>query len=352
MKGKKVFLLGSVILAAMLVGSLLVISSAAIAGPKVYQLKIQSAWPHGDKSMELLPVFASAAEKRSNGRIKISVFAAPEIVPTENLFGATKRGVVDMMHGGGVVWGSIIPVTNVEFGLPGAFRVPEVESFEGKADEIRKLFFERGLADILSEEYAKQGLYFLDIHVYGPVPVTVSKKEIKKCSDFEGMIIRAEGLNMIYQTAGGAKTIVVQGEETYLALKTGVVDAAEWDISCITGMKWHEVAPYWIRGMENDHAIGEIAVNMKQWNSFPDDIKKALKDAAKDYYHATVAGYKEEMGVAEQLIKEGKLFEIILDKECQDKYAKIAVEIMDQEAKKDPATARAVKLIKEWRGIK
>ena len=318
---------------------------------KTYRLKIQSAWPHGDKSADLLPVFAKAAEKRSNGQLKISVFAAPDIVPTENLFGATKKGVVDMLHGGGIVWGSVIPVTNVEFGLPGAYRVPEVESFEGKADAIRKLFFDYGFADILREEYGKQDLYFLDIHVYGPVPVTVSKKAIRKCSDFEGMKLRAEGLNMIYQAAGGAKTMVVQGEETYLALKTGVVDAAEWDISCITGLKWHEVAPYWIRGMENDQAIGEICVNMKTWNALPGELKDALRGAARDYYHATVAGYKEEIEVARQLIEEGKLYEVILDKECQDQYAKVAAEIMEQEAAKDPVTARAIKLIKEWRGI-
>ena len=350
MKQKKRFMAGLVVLVTLLIFSLT--SLPAFAAEKVYRLKIQSAWPHGDKSMDLLKEFASAADKRSNGKLKITVFAAPEIVPTENLFGATKRGTVDMLHGGGIVWGSMIPVANVEFGLPGAFRVPEVKSFEGKADEIRKLFFERGFAEILREEYAKHDLHFLDIHVYGPVPVTVSKKPIRKCSDFEGMKLRADGLDMIYQTAGGAKTMVIQGEEVYMALKTGVVDAAEWDISCITGMKWHEVAPYWIRGMENDHAIGDICVNMKKWNALPDDIKQALRGAAKDYYHATVAGYKEEVGIAEQLIKEGKLHEIILDKECQDKYAKLAVQIMDQEAAKDPVTAKAIKIIKEWRGIK
>lgn len=350
MKKKRTFLFGFVILVVCLIFAFSLAPLTGTALGKTYRFKIQSAWPHGDKSADLLPVFAKAAEKRSNGQLKISVFAAPDIVPTENLFGATKKGVVDMLHGGGIVWGSVIPVTNVEFGLPGAYRVPEAKTFEGTADAIRKLFFDYGFAEILREEYAKQNLHFLDIHVYGPVPVTVSKKAIRKCSDFEGMKLRAEGLNMIYQAAGGAKTMVVQGEETYLALKTGVVDAAEWDISCITGMKWHEVAPYWIRGMENDQAIGEILVNMKIWNELPGELKDALRGAARDYYHATVAGYKEEIGVARQLIKEGKLHEVILDKECQDTYAKVAAEIMEQEAAKDPVTARAIKLIKEWRG--
>ncbi|MFZ0449928.1 MAG: TRAP transporter substrate-binding protein DctP [Desulfatiglandaceae bacterium] len=350
MKATKRHSLGMGVLIALFTLSLFGLNGAAAAG-KVYRLKIQSAWPHGDISMGLLKEFASAVEKKSNGRVKIKVFAAPDIVPTENLFNACKRGTVDMMQGGGVVWGNIIPVANVEFGLPGTFMVPEEKTFEGKAEAIRKFFFKSGLVDILREEYAKQGLYFLDIHVYGPVPITLSTKEIKKCSDLKGMIVRADGLDMIYQAAVGMKPVSVPGEEAYVALKTGVVDAAEWDISCITGLKWYEVAPYWLRGMENDDDLGSIEVNMKKWNSLPDDIKAIIADAAKDYFYATVRGYKEAMDEANQLVKEGKLFSIELDQECRDKYAARAKKIMDEEAVKDPATAKAIKLVKKWRGI-
>ena len=54
MKGKKLFLIGSVVLVVMLVVSLMVGGSTAVAGEKVYRMKIQSAYPRGDLSMELL----------------------------------------------------------------------------------------------------------------------------------------------------------------------------------------------------------------------------------------------------------------------------------------------------------
>jgi TRAP-type C4-dicarboxylate transport system substrate-binding protein len=350
MKREKKYLFGAVlfVVCTTIAFSLSPLTGTAIG--KTYRFKIQSAFPAGDKSSDLLDVFAEAAEKRSKGQIKISVFRAPEIVPIENLFGATKKGVIHMMQSAGVVHGEIIPAAYVEFGLPGAFQVPHIESFEGKAEEIRKVFMEHGLADILREEYAKQGLYFLDVHVYGPVPITVSKVNPKKCSDLEGLIVRSDGLNMKYQTAVGMKSISVPGEEAYLSLKTGVLDAAEWDISCITGLKWHEVAPYWLRGMEADEALGEIAINMKVWNSLPDDLKQALRDAGKDYFDATVAGYKGELDIAYQLIKEGKLFSVELDQECKAKYAAMAKKLMDEVAESDPASAKAVKIIKKWRG--
>jgi len=76
----------------------------ADAGDKVYRMKIQSLFPHGDTSMEELKVFAESAAKRSNGQLKIKVFAEPEIMPGNQLFGGTRQGVVDMLHGMGGMW--------------------------------------------------------------------------------------------------------------------------------------------------------------------------------------------------------------------------------------------------------
>ena len=350
MKMKKAFSFGFTILVFLCAVSLLIGPLAGTVSAKTYRLKIQSAFPHGDKSMDTLVDFAAAAEKYSKGQLKIKVFAAPEIVPWDQVLSATKKGTIDMMAGAGVVWGEIIPVAYVEFGLPGAFIVEGETDFHKQAGALRKLVLERGLIDIFREEYAKQDLYFLDIHVVGPVPVTVSKVNPKKCSDLKGLVCRSDGLNMIYQTAVGMKTISVPGEEAYLAFKTGVLDAGEWDISAITGLKWHEVAPYWLRGMEAHHALQSISINMKKWNSFPEDIKQALRDAAKDYFWVTVDAYKGELDIAYNLEKEGKLTIVELDQECKDKYAAMAKKIMNEDVGDDPATLKAVKIIKKWRG--
>ena len=96
MKGKKVFLLGPVVIAVIIAVSLII--GPMTASAKVYRMKIQSAYPRGDVSMELLKEFAKSAEKKSNGQIKISVFADPELVPAEQLFEATQKGTLDMLH--------------------------------------------------------------------------------------------------------------------------------------------------------------------------------------------------------------------------------------------------------------
>jgi TRAP-type C4-dicarboxylate transport system substrate-binding protein len=347
----------SVVTLVMVLGALTLIvlgprADKAVAADKVYHMKIQSLFPRGDLSMETLSVFADSADKRSNGRLKIKVFAEPEIIPGDQLFGGTKQGVVDMLHGMGGMWSGVVPVGIVEFNLPLAFRIDEEPTFEGKAEAIRDFFMKKGFADILREEYAKQGLYFLDIHTYGPVPFVLSTKPINSCNDFKGMKIKADGINRTFHTVVGMQGAEVSPTETYMALKLGTVDAAEWDVSCVTGLKWHEVAPYWIRGMECDHATGHILVNMKKWNALPDDLKAALAGAAEDYWHATVAAYKKEIATVEDMVKQGALKEIMLDEACRKQYADGAHKIWDDLAKQDEASAKAVQLIKEWRGVK
>ncbi|MFW5810128.1 MAG: TRAP transporter substrate-binding protein DctP [Thermodesulfobacteriota bacterium] len=321
----------------------------ARAAEKTYRMKIQSAFPHGDLSMDLLKEFAASAEKRSDGRLKIRVFADPELVPGDQLLGATKQGVLDMLHAMGGMWAGILPIGNVEFNLPLAFHIEGGKTFEEKAEIVRDFFFSEGFIELLRQEYAKQGLYYLDIHTYGPVPFVLSTKPIKTCEDMKGMKIRAEGINLEYHAGVGFQSTVISGLETYMALKLGTVDAAEWDVSAVTGLNWHEVAPYWIRGMESDITVGHILVDMDEWEKLPDDMKAALKGAAEDYWHATVKGYKKELATVRKLVDEGKIQINVLDEACQQKYAEVAHKIWEEVAIQSPANAKAIEMIRDWK---
>ncbi len=353
MKRKKLFLLGPITVAVIVAVSLLIVSTTSAADPKVYRLKIQSGYPHGDLSMELLKDFAAAAEKRSNGRLKIAVFAAPEVVPTEQLFDATKVGTLDMLHCGGTFWGGIVPVGEIEFGIPYGYKISEARSYPEAAEIIRKFFYESGFVDILREEYGKHGLYWLEMHTYGLVPFTVATKPIRTCEDLKGVKIRDEGIWTKWHNMVGARgTTSVAPEDTYMGLKLGTLDASQWDVSCITGLKWHEVAPYWIRGQGNDTAVGHIMVNMKKWNSLPADLKEALRGAAEDYWKFTIDAYDKEMKIVRDMVKRDEVTEVWLDQDCIDKHAEAAHILWDELAAKDAASAKAIRLIKEWRGIK
>ena len=345
---KRFILMISVIVVAIFAISLTFGSLSADAAEKVYRLKIQSAYPRGDLSMELLKEFAKSANKRSNGRIKITVFADPELVPAEQLFESTQQGTLDMLHAVAAMWGGIIPVGEVEFGLPYMWNNPGGKNVKENSEIVRNFFFDSGFVDLLRKEYAKQGLYWLDVHSYGEL-FTLSTEPMKTCDDIQGKKFRVEGAWMDYYNMLGARGTYISGMEAYMGLKLGTIDASQWDVSSITGLKWHEVAPYRIIGGGNDVVPGQIVFNKKKWDSLPDDLKKALTDAAEDYFNALNDLYMEEMKVVDKLVQEGKVTYVPLDDACEKRHAEVAAELWDKIAERDPSVAEAVQMVKDWR---
>ena len=345
---KRFILMISVIVVAMFAITLTIGSLSADAAEKVYRLKIQSAYPRGDLSMELLKEFAKSANKRSKGRIKITVFADPELVPAEQLFESTQQGTLDMLHAVGAMWGGIIPVGEVEFGLPYMWNNPGGKNVKENSEIVRNFFFDSGFVDLLRKEYAKQGLYWLDVHSYGEL-FTLSTEPYKTCDDIQGKKIRVEGAWMDYYNMLGARGTYISGMEAYMGLKLGTIDASQWDVSSITGLKWHEVAPYRIIGGGNDVVPGQIVFNKKKWDSLPDDLKKALADAAVDYFNALNNLYMEEMKIVDKLVQEGKVTYVPLDAACEKKHEEAAYKLWDKVAERDPSVAEAVQMVKDWR---
>jgi len=345
---KRIILMISIVVVAVFAINLSVGSLNAEAAEKVYRWKIQSAYPRGDVSMELLNDFAADIKKKSNGRLLISVFADPELVPAEQLFEATKKGTIDMLHAVAAMWAGIIPVGEVEFGLPYAYNIPGNKDIVESGAIVREFFFKTGFADLLRKEYAKQGIYWLDMHSYGKL-FTLSTKPIKTCDDMKGIKIRVEGSWADYYNMIGARGTYISGMESYMGLKLGTIDAAQWDVSAITGLNWHEVAPYWLIGGQNDVVPGNILINQKSWNDLPDDLKAVLTQAAEDYYHLLLKVYVAEMVKVAELIKAGKVIESPIDEACERKHEEAAYKLWEEIGARDAAAAEAIQITRDWR---
>ena len=348
MKKNRKFFLGAIAFIPLLICLLALGSGTALAGKKVYRMKIQSAYPRGDISMELLKYFADRAKQRSNGQILISVFADPELVPAEQLFEATQKGTLDMLHAVAAMWGGIVPVGEVEFGLPYAYNIPGDKNIIETGRIVRNFFYNSGFVKLLRQEYGKHGLFWLDMHSYGKI-ITMSKTCITTCDQLKGKKFRVEGSWADYYNALGARGTYIPGTDAYMGLKLGTIDASQWDISAITGLKWYEVAPYWLIGGQNDVVPGHILVNMKTWKSLSPDLQKALLGAAEDYYHKLLDRYMVEYKKADDLVKAGKITKCVLDAECERKCAEVANKLWDKIAKRDPAAAKAIEMIRQWR---
>ncbi len=353
MKQSKSWIFVLFVMAAFILGSIAVDIAPATAGGKVHRWKIQSAYPRGDVSMELLKSFAKNVKKLTKGTVVVQVFADPELVPGEQLFEATKKGTLDGLHALGAMWGGILPIGEVEFGLPYAWKVPGGDKMTvvQTAAALRKFFFDSGFVKLLREQYATQGLYWLDMHTYGPI-FTLATKPIKTCADLKGKKMRMEGSWNDYYNLLGARGVNLPGMEAYMGLKLGTLDGSQWDVSAITALKWHEVAPYWLRGTDPDHCFGHILLNQKSWQALSADQQKAVAAAAKIYWDELIKLHEGELAKVAKLVKEGKVKESWIEPACRKVHEEKALQLWGEIAKRDPAAAKAIDLIKAWRGMK
>ena len=351
MKSKKLSFLVSLVMVVLLV-SLVAFAGCAPRAPEVIEWKLQSVWPRGDLSVEALPYFAEAVERRSNGRLKISIFAEPEIVPLPEVFPSTSIGALDIAHGG-AVWAMVLPIADVEFGALNRFWHFPDDTVESGALKVRGIFYEGGMVDIFRQEYGKHNLYWLDMHTYGP-SCLLTTKEVHTLDDIKGMKVADVGgwMNVWDEMLGWSPAPDFPGSEIYIALKLGTLDAARWDLSSITGLGWHEVAPYWVSNdYQTTQAIGNMLVNMDSWNALPDDLKEALAGAAEDYFYKTIETYGGELDKVKAMVGTGEIIESLMDEEFQLAADEAARGIWDMAAEGDPASAELIQFVKEYRGI-
>jgi TRAP-type mannitol/chloroaromatic compound transport system substrate-binding protein len=177
----------------------------------------------------------------------------------------------------------------------------------------------------------------------------MATKKITTCDDMQGLKFRVEGSWADYYNAIGARGTYISGMDAYMGLKLGTIDASQWDVSAITGLNWHEVAPYWLMGGQNDVVVGHILFNMKSWNALPDDLKKVMTDAAEDYFNKLLKVYLGEFKKVDDLIKAGKVIKSEIDAGCDRQHEEAAYALWDKIGQRDPAAAKAIGIIKDWR---
>jgi TRAP-type C4-dicarboxylate transport system substrate-binding protein len=127
-----------------------------------------------------------------------------------------------------------------------------------------------------------QGLHVIGTGSQG-VRHMYSKKEIKNVGDIKGMKIRvqATATEDTMFPAYGAQTVHMPFGSVYTSLQTGVVETAENSVNVYLVNKHYEVAPVLnLTAHEANNAL--VFVSDKAWQSFSDEQKKWVLDAANE----------------------------------------------------------------------
>ena len=239
---------------------------------KRYEWKMVTTWPKnfpglGTGAQRLV----NNIDKMSEGRLKIKLFAAGELVPAFESFDAVRENKAQMYHASPYYW--INKNKSMPFfgAVPGGLTAQEQNAwinFAGGQELWDKLYKEYGLKSYMAGNSGTQmGGWFI--------------KEINTIEDFKGLKMRIPGLAGEVLSRIGGTPVSLPGGEIMPSLQSGAIDATEW-----IG-PWNDLAFgfykitkfYYGPGFHEPCSVLECGINIKALEEIPEDLKTIIKVA-------------------------------------------------------------------------
>jgi len=236
----------------------------------VYEWKLITSWPKNLPALGTSPEhFADIVEKMSNGRMRIRVYGANELVGGLEVFDAVSQGVAEIGHTGAYYWQGKIPSTpffsTIPFGLTGT--------------EMNAWLTYGGGNELWQEIYAPFNLIPMRGGNSGTQMFGWFNREINSLDDLQGLKMRIPGLGgEVFSRAGGTP-VTMQVSEVFTAMQTGALDATEF-VSPFNDMAagYHTVADYYYYpGWHEPGSTLETIFNKTAFEALPQDLQEILK---------------------------------------------------------------------------
>lgn len=261
--------------------------------------------------------WASEIEKRTDGKVKITVYPAGTLTKAPQCYEGVVNGISDIGM-------SCFAYTRGRFplleGLDLPLGYPSGKVATRAATEMVRKHQPEEVADV-------KVLY---VHAHGP-GILASRKPVRKIEDLADLKVRATGLSSkIVQSLGGTPVAMSQ-PETYEALQKGVVDATFCPVETLKGWKQGEV----IDSITDTSAIGYttsmfVVMNKDAWNKLSPEVQNVFNEVSDEYVgkHGEAWDQADEEGMA--FIKELNREIIKLPADEQQRWKEAVQPILDE----------------------
>jgi TRAP-type mannitol/chloroaromatic compound transport system substrate-binding protein len=284
-------------------------------------------------------VFCDTVASLSDGKFKIQLFAAGEIVGGLQAADAVTDGTVESCHTASYYyWGkdpTFALATAIPFGLNS--RMQNAWMFEG------------GGIDLMNAFYAKYNIFGLPGGNTGAQMGGWYRREINSPADWKGLKIRIGGFGGKIIAKLGAVPQQIAAGDIYPSLEKGTIDAAEW-VGPYDDEKlgFYRVAKYYYYpGWWEGQAMLSFFFNLQKFNELPKTYQAILRAAST---HAnTIMQARYEMlnpAAVRRLVQAGAILrpfsEEVLDacyKASNDVYAELCATNADFKKAYDAMTA-------------
>ncbi len=278
---------------------------------------------------------ADRIAEMSDGRLKINLHAAGEIVPGLGVFDAVANGTAQMAHTAPLFWSRKFPAaplfTAGPFGLTPVEHITWIDHGGGQKlwDD---LYASSGIKPFMAGNtgYQMGGWY---------------KKPLTGLGDLKGLKIRMPGLGGAVMRKLGALPVSLPPSEIFTSLTTGVIDATEFlGPYSDSAMGFHKIAKnYYSPGFHEPNGTGEALVSKSALSKLPKDLQAIVGAAcaAENIFSLGESEWNNAASLKHLVANEG--VEIRAFPEAIIIAARSAtVEVMDELAGGDEMTAKIV----------
>jgi len=245
------------------VGFSLTIASA-YGQAKPIELAYSIFFPAPAPQTQVATEWAKEIEKRTNGRVKITIFPGGTLTAADKCYDGVVKGLSDLGM-------SCFAYTRGRFPLTEVADLPLGIKSGWVATKMINAYYKRFQPKEMND------VKVMYLHGHGP-GFLHTKTAVEKLEDLKGMKIRCTGLAKKIVEKLGAVPVAMPMPDTYDALSRGVVDGSMAPQESLKTWKWGEVVKFTTESWGSAYSTGFFVVmNKKKWNSLPKDVKKTIE---------------------------------------------------------------------------
>lgn len=318
-------------------------AAAAPAADTVYNWRMVTAWPKNLPALGTAPeAFARQVERMSNGRLRIRVYGANELVGGLEVFDAVSRGTAEIGHGTAYYWQGKVPAATFFSGIPFGLTGIEMNAwlaFGGGNELWREVYAPFDLIPVRGGNSGTQMFGWFN-------------KEINSVADLQGLKMRIPGIGgEVFARAGGVP-VTMQVSDVFSALETGALDATEW-VSPFNDLVagYHTVARYYYYpGWHEPGSALEALFNKTAFDALPADLQEILLAAAEVMNQRVFDELTARNNEALQtLVNEHQVELRQLPDDVLREFKRLSEEVVQEMAATDATTRRVYESFQQFR---
>lgn len=249
--------------------ALMATSTSAFAAET--KLRIQTHFSQKTLSGQMAAEFIKDVQEMSNGEIQIEMFYASSVVKSAETFDAAATGILDCDMTGGSYQTGKNPAFQFAGDLLGGYLNPHQQM---------AWLLHGGGYDKLNKLYNAHNMEFVGWWIPGPESLS-STKPIRNVGDFKNWKFRSPpGMATLVFKNLGASPIVMDFNEIFTALESGIIDGADAaNLTNNVGLGLYDIAKHTnypgFHSMPADH----LACRKDIWDAMPAHHKAIMKVA-------------------------------------------------------------------------